>query len=66
MTVVVGQSISGIALYKLLRKKCQACSFSLSTTAQASRNAWILGNAELIREVADGKIGERSIAEKHH
>ena len=45
---------------------CQACSFSLSTIAQASRTAGIVGSAELVGEVANGKIGEMSIGEKHH
>ena len=65
MTVVVGRLISGISLYKLLRKKCQACSFSLLTIAQASGTAGIVGNAELMREVANSKIGEKSIGEDH-
>ena len=66
MIVVVGRLISGISLYKLLRKKCQGCLFSFSTIAQASGTAGIAGDAELMREVANGEIGERSIGEKYH
>ena len=51
---------------KLQRKKCQACSFSLPTIAQASRTAGVVGSAELMGEVAKGKVGEMSIGEKHH
>ena len=65
MIVVVGRLISGIALFKLVRKRCQAGLFSLSTIAQASGTAGIVRSAELMREDASGKIGEMSIGEKH-